>query len=202
MRAQGLSAMRSGGLMKPRLFVQFLVVAMMGFLSGTLSAQAPKKFVFVNSVEGSAPPATNSPVFAVPAGVAIGPDETVYVADPQHNQVVASHPNGSTQFFNSLPCPSTVAGCAAGPWMLQGPTYVAVAPNGNVWISDTMNDVVVEVNPTGTVVAFAGAGPHYTVCGSTFGIGCSGPPPHPNAGQGPGQFYGPGPLAVDKLGNV
>jgi hypothetical protein len=199
MRAQGLSAMRSGGLMKPKLLVQFLVVAMMGFLSANLSAQAPKKFVFVNSVGGPPPPATNSSVFAVPAGVAIGPDQTDYVADPQHNQVVAFHPNGTTQFFNSLPCPSTVVGCVINPWTLHGPTYVAVAPNGNVWISDTMNDVVVEVNPSGTVVAFAGVGPNAVAYTTVCGGSC---PPRPNSGQGPGQFYGPGALAVDKLGNV
>jgi NHL repeat len=188
--------------MKQRLFVQFLVVLMVGFLSPKLDAQVPKKFVSRDMSVGLSPFS-----YKIPYGVAIGPTApgsisgvgTVYVADPENNQVVAFLPGGSTLLFNSLPCPSTVTGCVINPWTLHGPTYVAVAPNGNVWISDTMNDVVVEVDPTGTVVRFAGVGPSNVVCGGGIFGGCS---PRPNAGQAPGQFFGPGPLAVDKMGNL
>jgi hypothetical protein len=48
-------------------------------------------------------------------------------------------------------------------------------------------------------MAFAGVGPSNTAFGCTFG-NCV--PPHPNAGQNPGQFFGPGPLAVSSTGDV
>lgn len=100
--------------------------------------------------------------------------------------------------FSSLPC--TISVCAAtsppSPWILNRPTAVAATPEGNIWISDTGNDVVVKVNATtGAVMAFAGVGPNNTAFGGSL-------PPHPNAGQNPGQFFGPGPLAVSTTGDV
>jgi hypothetical protein len=193
---------------KYRLFVQFVIILMVGFLTAhTLPAQVtPKKIVFVQSVGSSPPPVTSSSVFKIPVGVTIGVSTTpgsisgtIYVADPDNNQIVVFGSSSVPTFFNSLPCPPTVAGCVVNPWPLNAPTFVAAAPNGNLWISDTGNDVVVEVDPTGRVVAFAGAGPSNVVNGCSFGIGC---PSHPNAGQGNGQFFGPGPLAVDGSGNL
>jgi hypothetical protein len=191
-----------------RQLVQLVVVLVVGFLSAnSLCAQVtPKRIVFVSPVGSDPPPATSSSIFRIPVGVAIGASTspgsitgTIYVADPDNNQVVGFPPGGSTLFFNSLPCPSSVSGCVVNPWTLSSPTFLAAAPNGNLWISDTGNDVVVEVNPAGTVVAFAGAGPSNVVNGCSFGIGC---PSHPNSGQANGQFFGPGPLAVDGSGNL
>jgi len=75
---------------------------------------------------------------------------------------------------------------------------VAAAANGNIWISDTGNDVVIQIDPGGSVVQFAGVGPNGTVFGCPFGS-C---PSNTNAGQANGQFFGPGPLAVDSSGNL
>jgi hypothetical protein len=185
--------------MKTRLALQFLAVLItLNFLSMKLSAQVtPKKLIYVGSVGSAPPPVTSSSIFKVPAGVTIALSSspgsisgTIYVADPQNNQIVAFPPGGSSTLFSTLTCPNSVPGCVVNPWPLNVPTFVAAAPNGNVWISDTGNDVVLEMDPTGTVVAFAGVGPSNVVCGG----GC---PPHPNSGQGNGQFFGPGPLAVD-----
>lgn len=189
--------------MKPRFLLQFLGILVALFFSGRLDAQVvPKKIVFLSSVGSGPPPVTSSSIFKTPFGVAISATAspgsisgTIYVADPLNNQVVAFPPGGSSTTFGSLPCPNTVHGCVQNPWPLNNPTAVAGAPNGNVWISDTGNDVVVEINSSGTVVAFAGQGPSNVVCGG----GCS---LHPNSGQGNGQFFGPGPLAVDSAGNV
>jgi hypothetical protein len=194
-----------------------LEVLALGFLFGdSLCAQppTPKKIVFVDPIGGPPPPFTHSFLFNIPVGVAIGPrglgrngqavnTPTVWVADPVNNQVVGfpfldpgPFPPFATGVENlsSLPCPISVRGCVVPNWQLNSPEYVAVdQASGNLWISDTGNDVVVEVDPiTGTVVRFAGVGPQILVV--------SPPPPHPNAGQEPGQFFGPGPLAVDGLG--
>jgi hypothetical protein len=197
--------------MKENRFIQFLLILMIGFLPVRLSAQTsalPEKFVFVSSVGSAPPPVTSSTVFNVPLGVAINQtgsslgslSATIFVADPENNQVLAFAPGSSTpsMVFSSLPC--TISVCAAtsppSPWILNRPTAVAATPEGNIWISDTGNDVVVEVNATsGAVMAFAGVGPNNTVFGGS-------PPPHPNAGQNPGQFFGPGPLAVSTTGDV
>jgi hypothetical protein len=209
---------------------------MAGFLSVRLAAQTsvpPKKFVFVESVGSDPPPAAQSSIFVAPAAVAIGPWASTgsfaaafYVADPLNNQVVVFPPGSPAApiFLKSFTCPSIVGGCMgplSSPWTLSQPTYVAVDPNtGNLWISDTGNDVVVEVDPTSsTVVAFAGVGPHIgnTVCTTSqtffqpaipdntafvnlFNPTCT--MPRINEGQGPGAFLTPGPVAVDISGNV
>ena len=189
--------------------LQPLVLLGVALLSAdSLCAQAtPKKIVFVASVGSAPPPVTSSSIFKVPSGVTIGASTTpgsiagtIFVADPDNNQVVAFPPSGTPLFFHILPCPASVHGCfGAGSWTLNSPTFVAAASNGNVWISDTGNDVVVEINPAGTVVAFAGVGPSNVVFGCFLGIGC---PSHPNAGQANGQFFGPGSLAVDGSDNL
>jgi len=166
------------GQMKQRLFVPFLAVVMMGSLSGKLGAQVPKKFVYIESIGSAPPPAAGSSQFGAPWGVAIddySPSpgyraRKFYVADPQNNQVVvfdctvnsSSHCayGTATNTLSTLSCPVSVCFWGSPTWTLMEPTFVAVAPNHNIWISDTMNDVVVEVDPRGTVVAFAGAGPN------------------------------------------
>jgi DNA-binding beta-propeller fold protein YncE len=225
--------------MKMSLFIQSLLVLLVGFVFTTIRAQAqttvpPKKFVFVESVGSDPPPAAQSSIFVAPAAVAIGPSASTgsfganfYVADPINNQVVVFPPGSSATptFLKSLTCPSTVGGCLgplSSPWTLNQPTSLAVDPNtGNLWISDTGNDVVVEVDPnTSTVVAFAGVGPQVdtivctmhqdlvqphpisnnTVVVNLFDPSCT--EPRFNEGQGSGQFLTPGPVAVDVSGNV
>lgn len=161
-----------------------LSFVLIGLVFTTLAVQAqtvpPKKFIFVESVGSDPPPAAQASTFAAPAAVAIGPGSIAgsfsanfYVADPMNNQVVVFPPGSSAapMFLKSFTCPSTIGGCLSplsNPWTLNNPTSLAVDPNtGNLWISDTGNDVVVEVDPnSSTVVAFAGVGPHVgtTVC--------------------------------------
>ncbi len=171
------------------------VVLMVGLLSAnSLNAQVtPKKFVFVAPVGSPPPPVTNSYEFNVPTGVAIGTSVSagslsyqIFVADPENNRIVLFPPgstagSGGASFhwpqdvkeLVSFTCPSTVHGCATNPWVLKNPTYVAAAANG-IWISDTGNDVVLEVDPTGTtVVAFAGVGPSMVVNGCDFLGNCA-----------------------------
>jgi hypothetical protein len=187
--------------------VSFLGIVLLNLFSvASSTAQAPKKIVFVGAVGGSPPPATSSPNFLVPTGVAIagssmaGSPITVFVADPFNNQVVGFPPDGSVLRLHSLSCPAAVSGCfGIGSWTLNSPTAVAAASNGNIWISDTGNDVVLQSTPTGTVAQFAGRGPSGVVMGCFLGIGCSA---NPNAGVGTGQFFGPGALAVDGSDNL
>jgi hypothetical protein len=130
------------------------------------------------------------------AGSVLG---TIYVADPLNNQVLVFAPGGGPPAsLSTLACPPSLAACGGfTTYVLNQPTFVAVGLDGNLWISDTGNDVVVETTPAGTVLAFAGVGPLFIVCGCSI-FGCGGcPPPHFSAGQADGQFFGPGALAID-----
>lgn len=223
--------------MDNRKHLVLLLILLVGFVFTTLGGQAqtppPKKFIFVDSVGSDPPPAAQSSIFVAPAAVAIGPgaiagsfSANFYVADPLNNQVIVFPPGSSAapMFLKSFICPSSVGGCLgplSSPWTLKRPTFLAVDPNtGNLWISDTGHDVVVEVDPnSSTVVAFAGVGPRLgnTVCTTTqeleepfipantvvvniFNPTCT--EPRINEGQGLGQLLTPGPVAVDISGNV
>ena len=74
-----------------------------------------------------AAPATMTDSNAVGASTTPGSiTGTIYVADPSNNQVVVFPPSGTTTFFNSLPCPSSVRK-SAGTWPLNAPRFVADA---------------------------------------------------------------------------
>src|SRR5437764_12025764 len=98
-------------------FAFFLLLGLLG--TGSSFGQAlPKKIVFISPVGSPPPPATTSSIFSVPSGVTIGVTAspgavsgTVYVADPNNNQVVAFAPSGTPLIFHALTCPAGVQGC-------------------------------------------------------------------------------------------
>jgi sugar lactone lactonase YvrE len=174
---------------KSAIYVALFVLA----ISAATRANATERYVFENFLDSSQ--------FNIPAQVAIDDSGDFWVADPQNNRIVLFPADRSTpRFFNSLSCPSMVPGCINSTWMLAGPIGAAIAPSGNIWVSDTSNNVVVEVDSSGTVAAFAGVGPSNVVTGCTPPITTCSPPT--NAGQGNGQFNSPGKVAVDHWGNI
>ena len=114
--------------------------------------------------------------FDTPAGLTVGPDGTIYVADYGNNRVRTVTPNGIVQ---------TIAGSGAGfshsrnfggnggpatQARLSAPASVAVGTDGSVYISDSWNYLIRKVSPEGIISTFAGNGTFGTV-----GTGDGGP---------------------------
>jgi len=122
------------------------------------------------------------------ASVAVTPGGTLYIADPANNRIVVEPAAGGTQTtIGTAQTPIT----GVNPTTLSNPMGVALDAANNIYISDTGNNRVLEVNPV------TGAG---TVLGNyrwISGDSTTGNTPPPQY-----QFKGPQGLAVDNLGNV
>jgi sugar lactone lactonase YvrE len=86
------------------------------------------------------------------SGVALGPDGSLHIADPQFNCI---HKVGTDGIISML------AGSCPGPWqfhgvLLAGPMGVAVDAAGNVYIADSGNERVLKLNPDGVMTTIAG----------------------------------------------
>ena len=90
------------------------------------------------------------------AGVAVGPDGTVYVAEPQRHRVRAIDPKGTVEAFAGTGEPGSDGdGGPAAKAQLDSPNAVAVDSEGFVYIADTGNDKVRRVDPDGVVDTLA-----------------------------------------------
>jgi len=81
-------------------------------------------------------------------GVAVDRAGDVYIADPKNNMVLkyAAGGTGFAPFAGTGTSGYTGDGAVATSAELSGPTAVAVDPAGNVYIADTLNNVVRQVN--------------------------------------------------------
>ena len=122
-----------------------------------------------------------------PNGVAVDSSGNVYIADTAGNVVEKVTPDGTLSVFAGT---GTRGAPTAGPATsskLAVPTGVAVDSHGNVYIADTVNNVVEKVTPDGTLSVFAGTG--------TKGAPTGGPATSSN-------LAGPHGVAVDSSDNV
>ena len=109
----------------------------------------------LNGYDGDNGLATNARL-AIPTGVAVGPDGSVYIADPQNRRVRRVFNRIITTFAgNGTPGASGAIG-DNGPATQASTPYpfdVAVDPSGNVYISDY--DRIRRVDTDGTITTFA-----------------------------------------------
>lgn len=112
----------------------------------------------VRGPDGNGVPATRAQL-SFPYGVAAGPDGTIYIADTGNNRIKKVTPDGVIHVVagNGKPGFSGDEGDAlfAG---LFGPRGVAVAPDGTVYIADTLNQRIRKVTTSGTISTVAGEG--------------------------------------------
>jgi len=92
--------------------------------------------------------------FSFPQGVAFGPSGDLYVADSGNDRIqeFTVNSNGSLNFVASLGTAGSGSGAPAGE--LNQPTGVAVAPNGTLWVADTLNNRIQSMSPSGVWTAF------------------------------------------------
>jgi RHS repeat-associated protein len=131
--------------------------------------------------------------FNSPGGLAVGPDDAVYVADTGNNRIRVvrglSDPAGAVSYSVSTLAGTGAAGYADGPAgaaQFEGPQGVAVDAAGVVYVADTGNHRVRRIGTDGLVTTLAGDGTPGLV----------------NGAAAQARFNAPRGIAVDKFGNV
>ena len=150
-------------------------------------------------IGGAGGPATKA-ILDGPAGLGLDKNGNVFIADSGANHVWVV--NVSTGILNNVAGNTTavndVGGYSGdnGPAVnaqLNGPGAVAVDSKGNVFIADTLNNVIRMVNANGIISTFAGSG---TPCADpTTACGDGGPARQANLNN-------PSGVALDASGNV
>jgi sugar lactone lactonase YvrE len=143
-------------------------------------------------ISGSRGPVTPGPATSTPLGqgygVAVDANGNVYIADYNDSVIEKVTPAGilsivaGVQGSFAAPTPGPATSSA-----LDSPQGVAIAPNGDLYIADTSNNMVEKVTPDGTLSVIAGDG------------SSSSPTPGPATSSELGYVEGVG---VDQAGNV
>jgi DNA-binding beta-propeller fold protein YncE len=89
---------------------------------------------------------SNPLLLANARGMALGPDGTLYVANPRSNSVVLLSTGG--HIVRQLTSP-----LGAGPDQFNQPSDVAVSPDDTVYVLDDMNNRIKAMTPTGAFIA-------------------------------------------------
>ena len=113
--------------------------------------------------------------FALPDGLGVANDGTVWVADRDNNRLERFTSNGRFQPFP----PFRHQHRSAAPGRLNVPYDVAADPLGNLYVADTHNDRIQEFSPTGRLIRKWG-----------------------RRGSAAGEFWDPRGVAIDPFGNV
>jgi RHS repeat-associated protein len=99
-----------------------------------------------------------------PESVALGPDGSLYIADPGANRVRKVSPNGiiSTVAGTGQPCAPSTAACGDGGPATQAQLnqnqHLAVAPDGTLYVTDGGSHRVRRVGTDGIISTVAGSG--------------------------------------------
>lgn len=146
---------------------------------------------------GEAPPVTDTsgtgssstidtlPSFNAPTGVAVDASGNIYVADWGNNLIRKITPTGMVSTFAG----SGFAGYNDGAGTLASftePTGLAIDAQGNLFVADAGDDLIREINPSGTVTTIAGS----DTTGFSNGAGAA------------ATFFNPMSVAVDANDNV
>lgn len=125
--------------------------------------------------------------FAIPNGLAVGADGTVYVADQENGAIRQIAPDGTVSTLaGSPPAAGGVDGTGRAARFIR-PAGLAIDAAGNLYVSDLGDFTVRKVTPAGVVTTVAG---QHGVRGTADGTG------------GAAQFAFAGGLAIDRTGTL
>lgn len=102
-----------------------------------------------------------------PRGIALGPDGTLYIADPGNHRIRRVSPDGIITTVAGIgPDEDGYGGYSgdSGPAVnaaLDGPAAVALGPDGSLYIADTNNNRIRRVDTKGIITTVAGDGRHW-----------------------------------------
>ncbi len=109
-------------------------------------------------VAGQSNGSASAAQFDLPNGLVLGPDGTLYISDYGNSCIRVISPNaqvstlagkaGTVGYFDAT-------GTAA---LFNLPVGIALDATGNVWVTDTRNNAIRRITPTGVVNAMAGSG--------------------------------------------
>ncbi|WP_337288533.1 RHS repeat-associated core domain-containing protein [Candidatus Methylomirabilis sp.] len=110
------------------------------------------------SFSGDGGPATLASLCG-PYGLAVAPDGSLYIADQWSSRVRRVGPNGIiTTVAGTGDCSFNGDGGMATQTAVCGPSSLAVAPDGSLYIADEWNDRVLRMGPDGVITTVAGTG--------------------------------------------
>ena len=122
---------------------------------GTISTVAGNGTVAFSGDDGPAVAASLN----APAGLAIGFGRTLYVADSGNNRVRYLNTDGTLRTIAGVGDPAYAGdGSKATAALLNGPQGLAFDHEGNLFIADSINDRIRQVDPSGTITTIAGDG--------------------------------------------
>jgi sugar lactone lactonase YvrE len=130
--------------------------------------------------------ATSTPVSA--RSVAVDSSGNIYIADALNDVIEKVTPGGTLSIFAGTGHGGLPAAGPATSSNLNHPDGVAVDSSGNVYIADTINDVIEKVTPSGTLSIIAGTPGHHA-------------PPTPGPATSSSLNH-PAGVTVDSSGNV
>ena len=135
---------------------------------------------------------TSSGQLNEPLGLAIGPQDAIWVADTENNRIEKFNSAGELVFQSGS------SGTSEGKF--KEPYAVAIDSSGNAWVADTFNNRIQKFNPEGKFVKAFGWGVDdgttkaFQTCETTCFAGI--------VGSGAGQFDHPYGLTFDAQGNL
>jgi sugar lactone lactonase YvrE len=162
-------------------------------LAGTAFAQSNYATPYaVSAIAGQTTPGSGNGTgpaaqFDLPSGIAIDSSGNLYIADTDNDTIRMITSAGVVSTLAGTPgVAGSMNGTGAGA-LFNGPNRLAVDGSGNVYVADTLNDLVRKITPGGVVTTLAGTA---GVTGSTDGPGTM------------ALFHFPEGVAVDGSGNV
>jgi tripartite motif-containing protein 71 len=116
-----------------------------------IAAFSPTGTPLANGIFGKA--GTGNGQFSFPQGIAFAPDGTLLVDDSGNDRIqrftLGTNSNGITWTWDANYGQKGTTGATAPAGNLNQPTGLSVAPDGTIWVADTLNNRIQSMSPSG-----------------------------------------------------